>query len=76
MDGNTILNCGTTCLVSNKRSIIVKNGSLYVKSNVTTLNNVGVQTAGQLFLGVMNDAGLTNVTVGAGTQSIISDDKK
>ena len=65
IDGNVTLDCGlnTTCTVNNKRSIVIKNGSLYIKSNITTLNTSGTQTSGQFFLGVMNEAGLTNTAV-------------
>jgi hypothetical protein len=78
IDGNTTIKCSASniCHVSNgKRSIIVKNGSLYVKSDITTMS-AGTQTSGQLFLGVMNDAGLTNVTVAETTPNIIDPDKK
>lgn len=41
IDGNATLDCGSglNCHVSNKRSIIVKNGSIYFKSNITTLDS-------------------------------------
>ncbi len=73
IDGNATIACDllgdNICHIANKRSIIVKNGSLYVKSNITTIK-AGAQTAGQLFLWVMNDAGLTNVTVNVNNPTI------
>jgi hypothetical protein len=63
-------------LVTEKRAFIVRNGSLYIKSNITTLNTSGNQTAGQLFLGVMNDTGLANLTtLDATNVTITSSDK-
>jgi len=68
IDGNTIIKCSSgsdtnTCMVNDKRAIIVKNGSLYLKSNISTLTTSQGVTNGQIFLGVMNDTGLANVTV-------------
>lgn len=67
IDGNAIVKCsggsGNTCMVNDKRAIIVKNGSLYIKSNISTLTTSHGMTNGQLFFGVMNDTGLANVTV-------------
>jgi len=75
IDGNATLDCGNICKVSAKRSVIVKNGSLYVKSNITTLD-AGSQTNGQLFLGVMNEAGLSNIAVDAENPNITDANKK
>ncbi len=68
VEGNTTIKCnglpdGNTCIIDKKRALIVKNGSLYIKSNITTLNDDGTQSDGQFFLGVMNDTGLANVEV-------------
>ncbi|MDD2745175.1 MAG: hypothetical protein PHU93_01435, partial [Candidatus Gracilibacteria bacterium] len=67
VDGNTTLKCtqgsGNTCMIDDKRALIVKNGSLYIKSNISTLNSSAAQTSGQFFMGVMNDTGLANVTI-------------
>lgn len=77
VDGNSTIDCGTlNCNASGKRSIVVKNGSLYVKSNITTLDASGTQTAGQLFLGVMNEAGLVNIEIATGAQDITLADKR
>lgn len=53
----------------------MKNGSLYVKSNISTLSDSGTQTDGQLFLGVMHDTGLANVTIDPNTPDITAADK-
>ncbi len=68
IDGNTTIKCSSgsdtnTCMVNDKRAIVVKNGSLYLKSNISTLTMSQGATDGQLFLGVMNDTGLANVEV-------------
>lgn len=39
IDGNAVLDCGSSnCFVNTKQSVIVKNGSLSIKSNITTLD--------------------------------------
>lgn len=77
IDGNTILDCGTTtCQINKKRSIIIKNGSLHIKSNITTLDTSGTQTNGQFFIGVMNEGGLANVTIEANSPNIGGTNKK
>lgn len=62
--GNTIIDCSSdadnACSVNQRRSIVVLSGSLYIKSNITTLAAGGAQTIGQLFLGVMTDYGIQN----------------
>lgn len=80
IEGNATIKCSggsdsNTCMVTDKRAFIVKNGSLYLKSNISTLNSTGDQTAGQLFLGVMNDTGLANVTIADTDVNITSQDK-
>lgn len=77
IDGNSTLDCGASdCHVSKKRSIIVQNGSLTLKSNISTLDASGVQTAGQFFLGVMNLGGLENLTIDGASPDISNADKK
>lgn len=78
IDGNATINCGlsTDCHVYSKRSIIVKNGSLAIKSNITSLDSTGTQTAGQFFIGTMNEAGLTNITIDGNTPNITDASKK
>lgn len=76
-DGNVKLDCGsgTACAVNDRRSIIVKNGTFYIKSNITTLTSTAAQTSGQLFLGVMNDTGLANLTIDPSNPDIANDNK-
>lgn len=75
-DGSVKLDCGASaCSVNDRRSVIVKNGTFYIKSNVTTLTNVAAQTNGQLFLGVMNDTGLANVTIDPTAPDIANSNK-
>ncbi len=77
IDGNTSLFCPSgECHVSSKRSIIVQNGYLQLKSNITSLDFAGAQTNGQLFLAVMNIGGLANLAIDGNTPDITNADKK
>ncbi|MBW7955064.1 hypothetical protein H3C61_04600 [Candidatus Gracilibacteria bacterium] len=63
--GDININCATnnTCILNNnlKRTIIIKDGSTYISSNITTLNkNSG------LLIGTIADAGLKNITIPTG----------
>ena len=77
VDGNSTVNCGVSvnCHLNGRRSIIVKNGSLYVKSNVTTLDAFGNQTDGQMFLAVMAENGLANLAVDENAPNVTAADK-
>ncbi|MDD4530140.1 MAG: hypothetical protein PHO80_01140, partial [Candidatus Gracilibacteria bacterium] len=75
--GNAKIACGTggpydVCKVSNKRTIIVKDGALYIGSNITTQGTNG----GQLMLGVIKEGGLSNVTINETTPEPWNADKQ
>lgn len=60
IEWNVTIQCTWNCMLSDnsKRTIIVNNGSTYVKSNITTLNNNS-----QLLIGTIRDWGLQNITI-------------
>ena len=67
IEGNATLDCGSTltaCMVNTKRTVVVRNGSLTLKSNISTRDASGNQTPGQLVLVSMATDGLSDITIG------------
>jgi hypothetical protein len=58
--GNIDIDCGTTCNVTDKRTIIVKDGRITIKSNINTNNASG---NGQLLIASITDKWLNNIDV-------------
>ncbi|MDQ7009384.1 MAG: hypothetical protein Q9M94_03785 [Candidatus Gracilibacteria bacterium] len=55
--GDVTIDCGDTCEVEKKRSIIIKDGKVKINSNITTVGN----TKGQLLIGNITNQGLKNI---------------
>jgi hypothetical protein len=67
IDGNSVLDCGPSgiCSIDSRRSLVVRGGSLLVRSNISTRDTSGAQTDGQLVLVSMATDGLSDVTIPA-----------